>query len=176
MAGARRWSSRLSGNLSVLIRPYRDDDASATAEIFFDSIRYGTASHYDEVQRQAWAPDIPEPPGWQARLGPQTVFVAERGGSVIGFMSLTRSGCIDLAYMLPDAIGQGVARSLYEQILSTALRDGLTRLYTEASHLALPFFQRQGWRVVKRQTVSRNGVALENFVMETEITEPGNIG
>lgn len=33
---------------------------------------------------------------------------------------------------------------------------------------ARPFFLARGWRIVRRQTVVRRGVRLENLVMETE--------
>ncbi len=148
------------------IRRFRDDDAAATAQVFFESVRRGTQGFYDEAQRRAWAPSPPALAGWRARLASQTVFVAERNGSVVGFMTLTADGCIDLAYVAPDVIGQGVAKALYDAILEEAARLGLTRLHAEASHLARAFFERQGWRVVKAQTVSRGGVPIPNFVME----------
>ncbi len=43
---------------------------------------------------------------------------------------------------------------------------GVRRLYSEASHLARAFFERQGWSVVREQTVSPRGVPMTNFVME----------
>lgn len=152
--------------MDTLIRPYRRDDAAATARVFFDSVRCGTAGYYSNEQREAWAPAIPDLSVWQKRLEPQTVFVAERANAVIGFMSLTLDGCIDLAFISPDAIGTGVAYALYEQIRLTATRNGLTRLHAEASRPGRAFFERQGWHVLEKQTVSRKEVALENFRME----------
>ena len=103
------------------------------------------------------------------RLKSQTVFVAERQGRVVGFMTLTAEGCIDLAYVAPDAIGQGIGKALYDSILSEAAKSGVPRLTTEASHLARAFFKRQGWSVVQRQTVTRDGVSIPNFVMEKKL-------
>jgi len=150
----------------VSIRPFRDDDAGAAAQIFFDSVRLGTQDYYDEAQRLAWAPRVPETAIWLGRLKPQTVFVAERQGRVVGFMTLAAEGYIDLAFVAPEAIGQGIGKALYDAILSEALRIGVPRLHTEASHLARPFFERQGWSVVKPQTVVRGSVSIPNFVME----------
>lgn len=148
------------------IRPYRNDDAQATAQVFFDSVRQGTRAFYDEAQRRAWAPARPEPSGWHQRLASQTALVAERNGRLVGFMTLTSEGCIDLAYVAPDALGQGVGKALYDAILAEAIRRGIPRLHAEASHLARAFFERRGWSVVKAQTVTREGVAIPNFVME----------
>ena len=148
------------------IRPFRDDDASAAAQIFFNSVRLGTRDYYDEAQRVAWAPRVPEATKWLDRLKSQTVFVAERNGSVVGFMTLAAEGYIDLAFVAPDAIGQGIGKQLYEAILTEALNLGVPRLHAEASHLARAFFERQGWSVVESQFVTRRDVAIPNFVME----------
>ena len=153
--------------MAVSIRPFRDDDARATAQIFFDSIRLGTQDYYDEAQRHAWAPRVPETSKWLSRLKSQTVFVAERNGRVVGFMTLAAEGYIDLAFVAPGAIGRGIGKQLYDAILSEASNLGVPRLHTEASHLARPFFERQGWSVVKSQTVTRgDDVAIPNFAME----------
>ena len=151
------------------IRRFRPEDAAATARIFFDAVRVGAQGHYDDAQRRAWAPDVPDTAAWRARLEAQTVRVAERDGVVVGFMTLRADGCIDLAFVAPAAMGQGVAGALYEAILAEASRLGLSRLHAEASHLARPFFARRGWTVVRPQTVTRDGVMLTNFLMETAL-------
>ncbi len=82
-------------------------------------------------------------------------------------MTLAAEGYIDLAFVAPDAIGHGIGKALYDAILSEASNLGVPRLHAEASHLARPFFERQGWSVVKSQTVTRgDDVAIPNFVME----------
>ncbi len=111
--------------MAVSIRPFRDDDARATAQIFFDSVRLGTRDYYDKAQRLAWAPRVPEATKWLDRLKSQTVLVAERNGRVVGFMTLTAEGSIDLAYVAPDAIGQGIGKALYDAILSVASKIGV---------------------------------------------------
>ncbi len=149
------------------IRRFGDVDARATAQIFFDSVRLGSRDYYDEAQRLAWAPRVPETATWLDRLKSQTVFVAERQGRVVGFMTLTAEGCIGLAYVATDAIGQGIGKALYDAILSEAENIGVPKLTAEASHLARAFFKRQGWSVVKSQTVTRgDDVAIPIFVME----------
>lgn len=155
--------------MQAIVRPFEDEDAEATARIYVDAVRIGAQDHYDEAQRRAWASSVPDTLPWRARLKSQASFVAERDGAVVGFMTLKPDGCIDLAFVAPDAMGSGVAKRLYERILAEAAASGLRRLHTEASHLARPFFQRQGWSVVKRQTVERDGVALTNFVMATDL-------
>lgn len=155
----------------VRIRRFRDADAAATAQVFYDSVHHATQGFYDDAQRQAWAPRVPDLEPWLARIKAQTAIVAERNGAVIGLMTLRDDGYLDLAYVVPDAVGQGIAKALYDAILADARKAGLARLTSEASHLARCFFERQGWRVIEEQSVARNGVALTNFRMEFDIRD-----
>jgi len=151
---------------NVTVRRFRDEDAEATARLFFEAVHRGTSPFYDEAERNAWAPRIPETSAWLDRLKPQSVFVAEMDGQVVGFMTLRSDGCVDLAYVLPEMMGQGIAKELHRHTLREAARLGLRKLRADASHLARPFFERQGWTVVRRQCVHRAGVALANSAME----------
>lgn len=151
------------------IRRFQDEDALATATLFHRSVHELTQDHYDQAQRDAWAPQIPEKAAWLNRLKPQSVFVAEQESGIVGFMTLTQDGYLDLAFVAPGASRQGVGAMLYEAINAEATVLGLKRMHAEASHLARPFFERQGWAVLKEQTVHRNGVALMNFAMEKRL-------
>jgi len=155
----------------VCIRRFRESDAAAAARVFFDSVHRATRSYYDAAQRQAWAPRIPDTDAWRARIMPQIAFVAERDGAVIGFMTLRTDGHLDLAFVAPEAVGQGVAKALYDAILREAIAAGITRLTTEASLMARPFFARQGWTVLCEQAVARDGVTLTRFQMARECSE-----
>lgn len=134
---------------NISVRRFKDKDAAATARIFFDSVHLGTRAHYDEAQRRAWAPEVPDTSSWLDRLKSQTTFVAERNERVIGFMTLRPDGYIDLAYVAPDAVGTGVAKLLYDSVEAEASKMDVRRLHSEASQGARAFFERQGWSVVK---------------------------
>lgn len=151
------------------IRPFDDADAAAAARIFYEAVHQGAAGHYDERQRDAWAKQVPETEPWRQRLRSQHTFVAEANSELIGFMTLNDSGYVDLAFVSPNWIGKGVARALYDCVERLAIDRGLERLTTEASHMARRHFERQGWSVVKQQTVERHQVSLVNFLMEKQI-------
>lgn len=153
----------------LVIRKFRQDDTEPTAQVFFDAVRVGAAQHYSQGQREAWAPNMPGAAQWQERLRSQTAFVAEHQGRLIGFMTLTSKGWIDLAFVAPDYVGRGVAHKLYDEIERAAKERGFKKLTTEASHLARSFFERQGWVVVKEQSVAIRDIALTNFLMTKNI-------
>ena len=43
----------------MIIRPYTPADLEAVAQLFTASVHQVAASHYDETQRTAWAPQPP---------------------------------------------------------------------------------------------------------------------
>ena len=93
-------------------------------------------------------------------------FVAEVDAQIAGFMTLEPDGHIDLAFVRADLIGRGVGRELYTAVRKEALPKDMSRLYSEASDSARPFFEQQGWTLLETQSVMHNDVALMNHRME----------
>ncbi len=149
----------------ISVRRYEARDAEQCFDVFYRAVHEGAKARYSPRQRQAWAPTDQPPEGWQARLGDVLTWVAEADGRVVGFMNLEPDGHLDMAFVAPDWMGRGVADALWTTLLTEAQRLGLTRLTTEASHLARPFFLRHGWRVEAPEEVERHGVRLQRFRM-----------
>lgn len=157
----------------LLIRPCRVTDAPALGALYHRAVHEGTGRHYDAAQRAAWSPAPPGDEAWRRRLIEAQTVVAERADRLLGFMTLDPgNGWIDFAYVAPEAMGQGVAETLYAVLEGRARAAGLTRLETEASLLAERFFLRRGWDVVLRQQIERSGVRLPNAVMEKHLRKP----
>lgn len=76
--------------------------------------------------------------------------------------------CASLIFPRQDAVGAASAGGSTRRP-SRRRGGGLGRIFTEASITARPFFERQGFRVVREQTVSRQGVSMINFVMEKDL-------
>lgn len=160
-------------NLKIGIRLYRPDDRAACASVFYRAVREGSATFYDQAQRDAWAPsplpDLSEPD----KLLDQWCWVAERGPDVVGFMSLDHSGYLDMAFVLPGEMGKGTAAALYKALLSKARDEHLPRLTVIASHLARRFFARQGWQVDRPEDLAADGQLYEVFHMSLDIGADG---
>jgi putative acetyltransferase len=155
----------------LIIRPCRVTDAPGLADVYHRAVREGAARHYDAAQRAAWSPAPPSSEDWRRRLVEAQTIVAEQADRLLGFMTLDpQTGWIDFAYVVPEAMGQGVAETLYAVLEGRARAAGLVRLETEASLLAERFFIRRGWRVVVRQDVERHGVRLPNAVMAKSLS------
>ena len=151
------------------IRYYEAGDAPEIVRLFFETVRSVNRANYSDEQLEAWAPGVPDPEEWHARMAGRRTLVAEEGGEVVGFAELEYDGRLDMLYVRKDAVGRGVGRRLYEAVEREARGQGLGWIFTEASITARPFFEQQGFRVVREQMVSRRGVSMSNFVMEKEL-------
>jgi putative acetyltransferase len=149
----------------VSIRRYRDTDVDAVYSVFYDAVHNGTGAYYNRFERREWARTEATPPDWPDRLAAQHAQVAVMEGRVVGFMSLKKDGYLDFAFVIPSLMGTGVAARLYSKLEDWAIDAGLTRLTTEASHLARSFFLSHDWRVLSEQMVGSGPHKVENFVM-----------
>ena len=156
----------------LTLRRYEPDDCAACWQLFYCAVQIGAAEFYDQAQRDMWCAAPPElTPERNARLADAVTWVAENAGKLVGFMSLKADGHLDMAFVDPDHMGQGVAVALHTRLIQSARDAGLTELYTEASHLARRFFQRQGWQVTKPETIERNGISLPRFLMQISLKD-----
>lgn len=166
--GPGRIQNSRPGN--IVLRRFRDTDAAATHHVFYDSVHLGTTEFYTPRDRAAWAACDAPPEGWAARMSSQVTHVAETSGRIVGFMSLTKTGHLDMAFVLPKVMGTGVADRLYAAQENAARDLKLPRLTTDASHLARSFFLKHGWTVLAAQKARTNGHDIENFAMEKVLT------
>lgn len=162
---------RSRSQAQVAIRTFEYADATALGQVMFDAVRVGTANFYDAAQRAAWMPEPRSGAAWLARLQAPKTWVAEDALGIAGFITLATDGHIDLAYVRPDRMGAGVAQALYDVLEKEARACDCVRLYSEASHLAQRFFERQGWQLVATQNVESNGVTMQNHRMEKRLAE-----
>ncbi len=83
-----------------------------------------------------------------------------------GFSDLEADGHLDMMFVDPRFQGRGVATALLERVEAEARSLSLSRIFTEASITARPFFERRGFRLIAPQTVELRGQRLVNFRME----------
>ena len=89
--------------------------------------------------------------------------MAEENGEILGFADMDGAGYLDRLYVHKDHQGRGVATALCSTLEAACPVKNFT---THASLTARPFFESRGYQVLRRQTVVRHGISLENFVME----------
>jgi putative acetyltransferase len=156
--------------VNVEVRDATRGDAPAIADLFHNTVLNVNVRDYSGPQVEAWAGPAPEPEKWEERIAEddhaRRTFVAVEGGRVVGFAELEGDGHIDTLYVHHEFQGRGAASRLLDRIEAEARRLGLTRLYTEASITAKPFFRKRGFTLVRPQHVEVRGHTFRNFVME----------
>lgn len=151
------------------VRSYRPGDAEALGRVFHRAVREGAAARYEAAQVAAWSPQAPGGVRWAERLAYGETVVAVDEGRLLGFMTMNADGYLDLAFVLPEVMGQGVSDLLYAVLETRARASGIDRMTTQASLLAEGFFARHGWAVTRRQEVEMGGVVLKNAWMEKDL-------
>lgn len=150
---------------NITIRKYRIQDLSPLVRLFTDSVHELTATAYDETQRYAWASRTPHLDSWQQRLESLETLVAEDGDQLAGFISYEPAGHIDLIYTAPNYARKGVASALFRQAEEHLRSLGVKELYTEASLVARPFFQRHGFTVEQEHPTTVRGAHFLRYIM-----------
>lgn len=154
--------------MELTARGYMPVDAPDLFDVTRAAILVGARSKYALAACEAWAARFPSSDALAAKLADQDVAVGLLGGRILGFMS--RAGqMIDFAFVHPDAMGCGLADTLYARLVNRALVVGISRLEVRASLLARSFFLRHGWTVEADQTVKLSDQTLENFRMSVAL-------
>src|SRR5262249_49411103 len=122
------------------LRPFLPADASLLREIFRDSIEELTADDYTEAQQQAWASAADDTAAFGKKLAGELTLIATLEGSPVGFASLEGKDKIDMLYVHPAAVGQGVGAMLVDALEKLAGSRGASRLIVDVSDSARGFF------------------------------------
>jgi putative acetyltransferase len=158
------------------LRPYLGEDTPVLAAIFVASIEALTSDDYSEVQQQAWASAAADEEQFGERLAGELTLIATLQQSPVGFASLKGTDHIDMLYVHPSAVGQGVASLLCEALEKLAGGRGAKSLTVDASDNAVDFFAKRGYAAKQRNTVMVSGEWLANTTMQKTLTPGGAPG
>ncbi len=150
---------------AVALRPYGPADARRCAEIFRLSIAELAVEDYDAEQREAWASRADDEDAFGARLSGALTLLAVIDRTIVGFASLKGGDEIDMLFVDPEFARQGVGRALVDALTRLASARGAKRLTVEASDVARPLFERQGFTAQKRNLVRKGDQWLANTTM-----------
>lgn len=137
-----------------LLRPAVAADRDAIAAIWHESAGLPTVGPPPE--------HMPSPAALRARVDVEMdsnwdVTVAERAGTVVGFLAIKRKDAI-LAelFLRPEAIGAGIGSALLAEA-KASMPGGFTLFTRAANTRARRFYERAGLVVLRNQTHPRDG-------------------
>ncbi len=155
------------------LRPMLPADVPVLAAIFVASIEELTGDDYSEAQQIAWAGAADDEEKFGARLAGELTLVATLQGAPVGFASLKGADHIDMLYVHPGAIGQGVATTLCDALEKLAGARGAKALTVEASDTAQQFFAKRGYAATQRNSVTVGDEWLANTTMTKTLSAGG---
>jgi putative acetyltransferase len=150
---------------AVALRPYVPADTKRCAEIFRSSIEELTAEDYSDEQRESWAARADDEQAFGVRLAEALTLLAMIDGVIAGFASLKGADEIDMLFVEPGFARRGVGRTLVDALTRLAQARGAKRLTAEASDVAKPLFERQGFAAQRRNLVRVGDQWLANTTM-----------
>lgn len=156
-------------------RPFRTSDAKALAALTLLAIRMTGLRAYTPEQVTAWAARHPSPERFIARTAKgDTILVAvDTDDTPVAYVLIEPGGHCDMLYCHPNHAGRGLAASLLAGTGTRARSAAMPRLFTEASELARPVFERAGFNMLHRRdfTIANAGedVAIHNCAMEKRL-------
>lgn len=162
----RIFRENFAGESMITIRQFKKSDTREIMTLFYETVHKINIRDYSPEQIDAWGPKDMDYDLWLENLSNRITFVAESDGLVVGFANSEEDGHIDRFYCHKDYQGVGVGTSLLSAIEEEAQSRGITRLFTEASITAKPFFTKRGFVVLEEQTVERRNVIFINYRME----------
>ena len=149
-----------------MIRPARPEDAHRLHELHTESVRALCSSHYGADVIEAWLWNR-TPIGYLDPIERGALFVAERGGRVVGFGEVG-PGTVIAVYVDPADVLQGVGTTILRHAVALARREQEGPVRLGATLNARDFYEGAGFREIKRSTVRRNNVDIPVVVMECD--------
>ncbi|MEM8725897.1 MAG: GNAT family N-acetyltransferase [Pseudomonadota bacterium] len=158
--------------MAYAIRPFHTEDAAALADLTLAAIRAVGSQSYSSEQVDVWAARHPGPERFinRADAGSRIFVAADESDVPVAYALLEPGGHLDMLYCHPDHTRRGLADELLALAEQTAISLDTRRLYTEASELARPAFERAGYEVTHRRDFEIEGVAIHNYAMEKRLT------
>lgn len=147
----------------MYIREYIESDCVQLAKLFYDTVHFINKKDYTKNQLDAWASGNVDIEKWNKSFLEHYTLVAIKDEIIIGFGDIDSTGYLDRLYVHKNYQGRGIATSLCDKLEKAFERDKIT---THASITAKPFFEKRGYKVIKKQEVERKGIKLINYIME----------
>ena len=153
------------------LRPFLLADTPVVAAIFVAAIQELTGDDYSEAQQEAWASAADDEEQFGKKLAGELTLIATLQNSPVGFASLKGADHIEMLYVHPSAVGQGIGAMLCDALEKLAGARGAKALTVDVSDNAQEFFLKRGYVGKQRNTVTINGEWLANTTMQKTLAE-----
>lgn len=144
------------------------EDFPQVRRVFKDAVLNIGVCAYTEEQVRVWAA-FADDPQFDEQLKEGVTIVAEQQGEVVGFGQLHPLNHIALLYVDSRHANQRIGSALANRLERRAQDAGMKAVSVEASKIAKPFFEKQGYTVLEKEIIDRNGIEFERYLMHKRI-------
>jgi len=112
------------------VRTYKEEDAQALANIYYNTIRHINIRDYSAEQINAWAPydSVKDYSGWQEKLAKVKPFVAVINDTIVGFAEFDAKRHIDCFMCIMNTKAKGIGSALMKAIFAAAQKQNIGRI------------------------------------------------
>jgi putative acetyltransferase len=148
-------------------------DFPAIKKLFLETVHHVCLGDYSPAEIAAWTSGVEEEPErWLKKIEEQHFILIEIDGVLVGMGSLLHGDYLDMMYVHKDYQGQGIAKRLLSELEAEAIRQGNSRISSDVSITARPFFDKKGFKVLHKNEIPRKGIILINYHVEKMV--PGS--
>lgn len=149
------------------IRRFLPGDEFSLARIMRAAIETIGPRGYTQEQVDAWAANADQAEHflYRAGRGDVVILALDAMAEPVAYCLIEPSGHVDHIYCDPAHAGRGIARGLLSEVERVAREFALVQLFTEASELARPTFEREGYTLIERRDFEIGGVPIHNYAM-----------
>ncbi len=151
------------------IRRYKENEITDLWNLYFSTIHNVNMVDYTKEQINAWAPKDLDESIWQQKIINVNPYVAIIESKIVGYGDVQNDGLIDHFFCHHKFQRKGIGSKLYSWLERNAIERNLSRVYSEVSITARPFFLSKGFKVIEEQTLSLRGQNLINYKMSKRL-------
>ncbi len=148
------------------LRTFIEQDISQISELYFNTVRKINFMDYSKKHTEVWASEIYTNDFWIKRFDNYLVNIVEHDQKILGFSEYQFPGHIDCFYVHHEWQRHGVGSMLLSALEKNAKTEKTKRLFADVNITAKPFFQSNGFLVVKEQNKSFQNLMFKQFFME----------
>ncbi len=150
----------------IKIRPFRPADESQLADLYEATVRRWAPDLYTPEQVEAWAMVARDTDRFHSMLTTGRTFVAvDASNQPVGFSGVKDSGRIASLYVAADATRNGIGTALLSHVVDYASKMRFTPLWSEASFLSRPLFERNGFTVTQAEHIMIDGIEFKRWIV-----------
>lgn len=156
--------------VNINIRRGNIDDMAVMQELFVNTIRESCNYDYSEDQINAWISSVENEDRWVEKINNQYLLVAEIDQQIVGYASLENGNYLAFMYVHYKFLRKGIANILYSRLEAEVKKRDYTSIFSDVSITAKPFFQKNGFEIIKENKNIIRGVELINYHMKKFIS------